>query len=263
MRKTLALSTIILLLGGCASSSELYWGWHCEGDPRTGEWDCEQRLMRDGQLVDADTVEASLIPDRPSEAQMPQQSLQQVASFDELNNPFSEVPDVSDTAPTGKAQPVVVESWREQLPELNEPDIQPKVESRPRIQLTEPSTPPPDPEPYKPLQLPTAKAPVADPGSVETQSQISLAVTTGFTLQLGALANESAVDEFIAEHGLAESTLRRHLIYRDGRPWFAVTVGHFANRAAAELQGQQLQQQHPAIDYWVRSMASLQKAGTP
>ncbi|WIO74044.1 SPOR domain-containing protein [Porticoccaceae bacterium LTM1] len=256
MRKALALSTTILLLTGCANSNELYWGWHCEGDPRTGEWDCEQRLMRDGQLVDASELAADQIPPRPADSQ-PLLPEAQAANIDGTGESVQE-----ETVPSLTVTPVMVESWREQLPQLNQTQDKPKVQDRPRVRISDITSPPPDPEPYESLQLQPTKVPVLTQEKLLPDSSSGF-TSSGFTLQLAALANESAVEKFIAENGLQKSTLESHLIYSNGRPWFAVTAGHFPDRESAEQRGLALQQQHPGIDYWIRSMASLQKAKSP
>jgi len=65
---------IMVVLYGCSGASEPYWGWHCESNPGTEKWHCDQRLMQDGKPVAISSVDSALIPSN-QELEVAQDSL--------------------------------------------------------------------------------------------------------------------------------------------------------------------------------------------
>lgn len=233
----------VLALVGCSARGDLYWGWQCEGNPRSGEWDCEQRLLRDGLPVDESELNRVDIPARPVNV--------------EPTNAAS--PNRLPTAVVLTSMPQAPPSeWKQQLPDLDgglqappkkaEPYEAVVDKGRPPVDTTPP--PQPEPEPYRSV----VNTPPAEPAPKTTGVS---AQQMGYTLQLVALRNEKDIEQFITHQRLVEIQLTRSYIRSRGENWYVLTTGFFADRAAAERAGHELARKYPGLHYWVRSLQSL------
>lgn len=84
----------------------------------------------------------------------------------------------------------------------------------------------------------------------------SVAVRSGYTVQLVALKTQAAVNTYVKRHGLA-GKVKTYQITKAGQPWYIVTYGHFASPTVAQRiighMGGDLKVAKP----WVRPVASI------
>ena len=85
--------------------------------------------------------------------------------------------------------------------------------------------------------------------------------TSGYTVQLGAFADAVAMQDFADNHGLRDlDNLLGHRVMVKGKVWYVITWGTFASPEKAETAWLAQQDTYAHVDYWVRSMESLNKA---
>ncbi len=252
----------LLMLVACSTKGDLYWGWQCDGGANTPEWDCTQRLLRDGRPVDMTELDEADIPPMPATLDEPGTLAQEPRSAEQ------KVPALAEAEQS---------DWRQQLPNLDGSLPGPPKRAEPyRSPINnldkaakKSQRPVPEPEPYR---LPTGQKqpvapepePVRDPDQVvvtaraeATANRPVLEHKKGYTLQLAALDTQREVKQFIARFQLQGKPLVRTHTQSRNKTWYVLTTGLFANRAAAERAGQELSSSYPGLAYWVRSLQSL------
>lgn len=80
-----------------------------------------------------------------------------------------------------------------------------------------------------------------------------------YTVQLLSSRDEAAVTRFLAEHRLGK-TATYYRFQRDGKTWYSVITGSFADRAAAEAEAKRLSGRIRGLKPWVRSFADLRRS---
>lgn len=287
MKITINAVSITLLLAvitGCATQPELYWGWSCGGDPRSGEWQCTQKLMRDGQPVNPLAIDPDQIPPLPAalEKNAPPSAPSDTAAVDDTASVDLAVNQDQPVLQT----PASSDGWKKQLPALNgsldagveaEPTaatnrIPPKAAVQPH------SYPdgPPRAETYQSAIAADAKSssPAANKTEkkvriktqaktqekIQNSARIKTVSASGYTIQLAALTSTAEVKGFIEENQLAGEALQQHYIRSRGRNWLVLTYGQFASHGQAQSEAQALSDKYPQLEGWVRSLRSLQKA---
>lgn len=84
---------------------------------------------------------------------------------------------------------------------------------------------------------------------------------TGYTVQLGAFADATAMNDFADNQGLRDlDNLLGHRVMVKGKIWYVITWGTFASPEKAEEAWLARQDTYAYVDYWVRSMQSLNQA---
>ncbi len=239
---------------GCATNDEedSYIGWHCSGDKRNNDWTCEQRRVKNGQIVDEpiqDTKTASAVDDnRESE---------------KTELVYAGIPN---------------QSWRKQLPTLTNAKVMTGIPGERQNNLK--ALPPRQPEPVSsvvayPLtsgsdsitasesaQTDTATVvPISDP--VTDQGQVTPSTLSGFTLQLGAFKTKEQLQSFISDNSLESLSVSHIQISSDQDIWHVLTWGEFETPAEALQAWDQQVVNYPKIEPWVRPLGSLHGGGAP
>ena len=83
------------------------------------------------------------------------------------------------------------------------------------------------------------------------------AVSAVYTIQIGAFAGEAKRDEFILENGLSALPLAFFESEKDGRTWWVLGHGEFADIEAARTAQSDLVVDHGISDVWIRPLAQL------
>lgn len=245
---------VMLCSLGCVTTQDedSYIGWHCSGDKRSDDWTCEQRRVKNGQVVDEpiqDTKTASAVDDNrePEKAELV----------------YAGIPN---------------QSWRKQLPTLTNARVMTGIPGKHPNNLK--ALPPRQPEPVSsvvayPLasdsdsiavsesaQTDTATvAPINEP--VTDQSQVTPSSLSGFTLQLGAFKTSEQLQSFISDNSLENLSVSHVQLSSDQDIWHVLTWGEFETPAKALHAWDQQEANYPKIEPWVRPLSSLHGGGAP
>lgn len=245
---------VISSMLGCATNDEedSYIGWHCSGDKRSDDWTCEQRRVKNGQVVDEpiqDTKTASAVDDNREQ--------------EKAELVYAGIPN---------------QSWRKQLPTLTNARVMTGIPGKHPNNLK--ALPPRQPEPVssvvayplasdsdsitvsEPVQTDTATvAPINEP--VTDQSQVTPSSLSGFTLQLGAFKTREQLQSFISDNSLENLSVSHAQISSDQDIWHVLTWGEFETPAKALHAWDQQEANYPKVEPWVRPLSTLQTAGSP
>lgn len=238
---------------GCATNDDedSYIGWHCTGDKRSDDWTCEQRRVKNGQVVDEpiqDTKTASAADDN--------------RELEKAELVYAGIPN---------------QSWRKQLPTLTNARVMTGVLGKHPNNLK--ALPPRQPEPVssvvayplasnsdsitvgESVQVDTATvAPINEP--VADQSQVTPSSLSGFTLQLGAFKTKEQLQSFISDNSLENLSVSHVQISSDQDTWHVLTWGEFETPAKALQAWDQRGANYPKVEPWVRPLSTLQTAGS-
>ena len=255
MQKTVLVITAGLLLSACSSlgtrfskqDSVEYLGWYCEGDINSKtEWNCSERVLKNGQPVNE-----RVIPSR-QQAEDSTEAIVQVYPLED-----SEV-GVSDN----EHLQLATASGSDGQAALNQPEV-----------LVESALDDPVPTPESELFVQSAD--VAEEGEelalTNSESEANEKPETdhfddfdinarGYTLQLGAYIRSSFARKTAREYDLDPAQMWIGDVITSDRPLVVLVYGQYPSIEAATVGGEQLQQQIPELQFWVRSMRSLRKA---
>ena len=104
------------------------------------------------------------------------------------------------------------------------------------------------------------KAEIASQESnVNSSSIVGIAKNTGYQLQLGAYVSEKDA-RAAAKQLIAVSGIRIFPLWSDQRQFFVLLYGHYKNRDAAQEAALLLMETNPALNFWIRTSASIEKA---
>jgi len=239
---------------GCATTQDedSYIGWHCSGDKRSDDWTCEQRKVKNGQVVDEpiqDTKTASAVDDNrePEKAELV----------------YAGIPN---------------QSWRKQLPTLTNARVMTGVPGKHRNNLK--ALPPRQPEPVSsvvayPLASDSDSITVSESAQIDTatvaainepvteQDQVTPSSLSGFTLQLGAFKTKEQLQSFISDNSLKNLSVSHVQISSDQAIWHVLTWGEFETPAEALQAWGQHVVNYPKIEPWARPLSSLHGGDTP
>ncbi|MBQ0711494.1 MAG: SPOR domain-containing protein [Porticoccus sp.] len=245
---------VMLCSLGCATTQDedSYIGWHCSGDKRSDDWTCEQRKVKNGQVVDEpiqDTKTASAVDDNrePEKAELV----------------YAGIPN---------------QSWRKQLPTLTNAKVMTGTPGERRSNLK--ALPPRQPEPVSsvvayPLASDSDSITVSEPAPRDTatvvpinepaidQGQVAPSSLPGFTLQLGAFKTKEQLQSFIGDNRLENLSVSHVQISSEQDIWHVLTWGEFETPAKALQAWDQQVANYPNVAPWVRPLSTLQTAGSP
>ena len=104
------------------------------------------------------------------------------------------------------------------------------------------------------------KAEIASQESnVNSSSIVGIAKNTGYQLQLGAYVSEKDA-RAAAKQLIAVSDIRIFPLWSNQRQFFVLLYGHYKNRDAAQEAALLLMETNPALNFWIRTSASIEKA---
>ena len=104
------------------------------------------------------------------------------------------------------------------------------------------------------------KAEIASQESnVNSSSIVGIAKNTGYQLQLGAYVSEKDA-RAAAKQLIAVSGIRIFPLWSNQRQFFVLLYGHYKNRDAAQEAALLLMETNPALNFWIRTSASIEKA---
>lgn len=94
---------------------------------------------------------------------------------------------------------------------------------------------------------------------VTSSSIVGITKNTGYQLQLGAYVSEK--DAMAAATQLvAVNDIRIFPLWSNQRQFFVLLYGHYKSRDAAQEAALLLMETNPALNYWIRTSASVEKA---
>ena len=104
------------------------------------------------------------------------------------------------------------------------------------------------------------KAEIASQESnVNSSSIVGIAKNTGYQLQLGAYVSEKDA-RAAAKQLIAVSGIRIFPLWSNQRQFFVLLYGHYKSRDAAQEAALLLMETNPALNFWIRTSASIEKA---
>ena len=233
------------MLFACSSQDrdDSYVGWVCDGPRNSDDWSCEMREISDGQ-----SVVGKLSEDREADQGDREQS------------------------DTGRKTAVVglpKQDWRKQLPSLTSEPAETGDSDRPRrIRSKAPRVAEPLSEGWPELQGEEPEPSDEQPVVVQTvdepvqplQSEDVSGARSGYTMQLGAFADKTQLDAFVATHHLSNLPVRNYQTFSREKHWQVLTWGEFDSPEAAREAWQRISEQYPDVAPWVRSVSSLDNA---
>ena len=80
-----------------------------------------------------------------------------------------------------------------------------------------------------------------------------------YTLQLVAGAHRETIEKFIREHKLKNDQLALYQTTRNGKPWYGLVSGDYANKQRAIDARSRLPDPLRRLNPWVRPFADIQK----
>ncbi|MEH6466159.1 MAG: SPOR domain-containing protein [Porticoccus sp.] len=238
---------------GCATNDEAdsYIGWHCSGDKRSDDWTCEQRMVKNGQVVD--------------------EPIKGAEGASTASSKDSREPEQAELVYAG----IPSQSWRKQLPTLTNADVTPSVPGKRASNLR--ALPPRQSEPVSsvvayPLANDSDSITVSEPAQTDTATvtlisesvtdpgQVAPSSLSGYTLQLGAFKTKEQLQRFISDNSLDNLPVSRIQILFEQDIWHVLTWGKFQTPAEAlQAWGQQVAD-YPKVEPWVRPLSTLQTA---
>ena len=88
---------------------------------------------------------------------------------------------------------------------------------------------------------------------------VGIIKNTGYQLQLGAYVSEKDA-RAAAKQLIAVSGIRIFPLWSNQRQFFVLLYGHYKNRDAAQEAALLLMETNPALNFWIRTSASIEKA---
>ncbi|TNE91887.1 SPOR domain-containing protein [Porticoccus sp.] len=228
------------LLVACASQSppdEPYVGWVCDGPRNSDNWSCVMQGENGDEAIAATPASST------DSAVEPEQVSTSVKATQVVGLPSRD--------------------WREQLPSMTatplhqegaRPTVKPTAKRSPRVAkpVSEVWS---EPEKHSPSQPVVVKA-MAEPLQPVKGIDVSGA-RSGYTLQLGAFADNDQLQSFLSSHKLADLPVHRSQTYSRKQLWQVLTWGEFASPEEARSAWRKISERYPGIEPWVRSVSSL------
>ena len=94
---------------------------------------------------------------------------------------------------------------------------------------------------------------------ITSSSIVGIAKNIGYQLQLGAYVSEKDA-RAAAKQLIAVSDIRIFPLWSNQRQFFVLLYGHYKSRNAAQEAALLLMETNPALNYWIRTSASIEKA---
>lgn len=95
--------------------------------------------------------------------------------------------------------------------------------------------------------------------NVNSSSIGGIAKNTGYQLQLGAYVSEKDARAAVKQL-TTDSDIRIFPLWSNQRQFFVLLYGHYKSRDAAQEAALLLMETNPALNYWIRTSASVEKA---
>lgn len=236
------------LLSACASqdsNDDSYVGWVCDGARNSDNWSCEMQEIRDGQPV------------------LSQAPVKKAA-------PAAASPDESkELSATKEVAGFPSQDWRKQLPDMTSDPVIPETKNG-AIPKTSQKLPPRVAEPFSLGRSERAKNSassieqpqvhtISEPAQPLNASDLAGA-RSGYTLQLGAFADEPQLQAFIVSHQLGGLPVKQFRAFSKQQYWQVLTWGEFNSPEEARGAWQAVSEHYPGVEPWVRSLSSIDSA---
>lgn len=212
-----------------------------------------------------------IAPKQETEAEAQRKLAQEQAELDQLVNQLDSTkvtPEPEEVTPLVKVEPPVVAP-----PSLDLPDDTPTASTKVPVVKAEPAPQPkptpkaePKPQPAKPpvatntpKATSTPKAPQWVDKGAKREATLMQKPSSHYTLQMMGSLEEASVLSFIREQGAEAAKFSYFESRYQGKPWYVVVYGDYANRDAAVAASKNLPASLVQLRPWAKSFASVQQ----